>query len=321
MYKSSFVPLIGVFVLACSAETGDNPSTTGGTSGPTSSGTDSASTGGPGSDPTAGSSDSTTDSASGTAPTATAGTTMTDGGGTGGAFLGQPDLGSGGEAACDIWAQDCPAGQKCMPYANDGSTTWNDNKCTPVVPNPKQLGDPCTVEGAPVSGVDDCDLGLMCYGVDESTGQGRCLGLCKGDPQSPVCDDANAVCSIENDGTLPVCFPPCDPLLQNCPPGNVCLGGASGEDFACVVDNSGAGGVAGDPCEMLNACDPGLYCQYADLLPGCSGSAGCCGEFCDLTLPDSQCACASGGCTCLPWFPGTPTPGYEDVGFCALGRP
>ena len=26
---------------------------------------------------------------------------------------------------CDLFAQDCPAGEKCMPWANDGTEVWN----------------------------------------------------------------------------------------------------------------------------------------------------------------------------------------------------
>ncbi len=61
------------------------------------------------------------------------------------------------EYECDVWTQDCPEGQKCMPWANDGNTTWNATKCSPVDPNPGQPGDSCISEDFGYSGVDDCD--------------------------------------------------------------------------------------------------------------------------------------------------------------------
>ena len=51
------------------------------------------------------------------------------------------------EPACDLWAQDCPVGEKCMPWANAGGPAWNDARCTPLDSQPGQPGDACTVEG------------------------------------------------------------------------------------------------------------------------------------------------------------------------------
>ena len=73
-----------------------------------------------------------------------------------GSFITPPD-GGGGVKECDVWTQDCPPGQKCMPWADNGSSSWNATKCSPVDANPGKEGDPCTVEGSAVSGVDSCD--------------------------------------------------------------------------------------------------------------------------------------------------------------------
>ena len=45
-----------------------------------------------------------------------------------GTFINPPDGGSTIE--CDIWADDCPRGTKCMPWAADGGSTWNATKCS-----------------------------------------------------------------------------------------------------------------------------------------------------------------------------------------------
>src|SRR5262249_37235710 len=66
-------------------------------------------------------------------------------------FIFDPDGGSD-DGGCDPWAQDCLRGDKCMPWANDGSNRWNDVRCSPA--GSGQLGDPCTVEGSSVSGLD-----------------------------------------------------------------------------------------------------------------------------------------------------------------------
>src|SRR5690606_15132047 len=48
---------------------------------------------------------------------------------------------------CDNWTQDCPSGEKCAAYADDGGSSWNNLKCVPAEENGGQPGDPCTVEG------------------------------------------------------------------------------------------------------------------------------------------------------------------------------
>src|SRR5689334_12336786 len=45
-------------------------------------------------------------------------------GDTDGTFIMDPSAGDL-DITCDEWAQDCPEGEKCMPWANDGSMAWN----------------------------------------------------------------------------------------------------------------------------------------------------------------------------------------------------
>ncbi|MEM7154763.1 MAG: ribulose phosphate epimerase [Myxococcota bacterium] len=236
---------------------------------------------------------------------------------TGAGFLQMPD-GGGPEVECDVWEQDCPDGEKCMPWANDGGSAWNATRCSPVADNPGQVGDTCMVEGSGVAGIDDCDVGSMCYYVDGETNIGTCVSFCEGSPETPICEPG-FLCSISNNGVLILCRATCDPLLQDCQDGAACLGAAGSDGFVCIVDASGEMGAPGDPCEFLNACDPGLFCANADAVPDCQGSGGCCSEFCDVTEPDPDAGCSLPGQMCDTWFEeGASPPGLEHVGACIL---
>ena len=220
---------------------------------------------------------------------------------------------------CSVWDQDCPAGEKCMPWANDGGAAWNSTICTPVAGDPGQSGDECIVEGSGVSGIDTCDQSLICWNVDPETSIGQCLAMCTGSEQNPVCDDPSTACVIANDGVLILCLPQCDPLLQDCGDGQACY--VSDDSFVCVPDASGPElGAYGDPCEFTNACDAGLLCAGAVAVPDCD-SASCCTEFCDLGAdePDAMCSGQSDGQICISVFDeGSTPPGADDFGFCAL---
>ena len=218
---------------------------------------------------------------------------------------------------CDIFAQDCDPGEKCMPWANDGGSSWNATRCSPIAENPGQPGDECTVEGSGVSGLDDCDLGSMCWDVDPETNIGTCVAMCSGDEASPVCEDPSTACVNVNDGAIVLCLPACDPLLQDCPEGQACYG--IDDAFTCVPDASGEMGLYGDACEYINVCDPGLFCASAEVVPSCTGSLGCCSEFCDLEdeSGNAQCSGAAGGQECVAWSE-NPSPGFEAVGACVI---
>jgi len=233
-------------------------------------------------------------------------------------FIQDPD-GGGVNIECDVWAQDCPEGEKCMPWANDGGSSWNATRCSPLDPNPAQIGDPCTVEGSGVSGIDNCDIASMCWDVDPETNEGTCVAFCSGSEANPVCEDPMTQCVIANEGTLILCLPNCDPLGQDCPEGQACY--PIDDSFACAPDAGGEMGAYGEGCEFLNVCDPGLFCANPDAVPNCAGAAGCCSEFCDLSDadPDSMCTGAAGGQICTPWYEeGQAPPGFESVGACAI---
>ncbi|MDC0669540.1 ribulose phosphate epimerase [Nannocystis radixulma] len=218
---------------------------------------------------------------------------------------------------CDNWGQDCPDGQKCAAYANDGGFSWNSTKCVPADPTGGQVGDPCTVEGNGVSGIDSCGFGSMCWDVDPENGQGLCVALCTGTPDAAQCAPTGTTCVVANEGVLNLCLPQCDPLLQNCESGDLCLPNPlDATAFVCILDASGESGTTFDPCEYGNACDAGFVCQEPIFASECDpAAAGCCLPYCDLSEPE----CPGANQDCLAWFEaGMAPPGYENVGYCGI---
>lgn len=217
------------------------------------------------------------------------------------------DMGVVGE--CDIWAENCPNGQKCMPYATNGSS-WDAVKCVPVMGNDTP-GQSCTVEDSGVSGLDSCVEHAICFGVDADTMTGTCVGMCTGSEDNPSCPgDLN--CSISNMGVLILCLDGCDPLTDSCASDEVCV--LNGGSFVCVIDASGTEGQQNDGCEFLNACDPGLACLDPSSVSTCQQNLiGCCTEWCDVNVAGT---CAA-GLDCIAAFEeGTAPVGYESIGFC-----
>ncbi len=121
----------------------------------------------------------------------------------GAGFIQDPD-GGGVALECDGWAQDCPRGEKCMPWANDGGVDWNAMRCSPLDPDPSTVGEPCRVEGSAVSGIDDCDISSMCWEPNEEL-EGSCIAFCSGNEANPVCAPGTW-CFSGYEGTINVCL-------------------------------------------------------------------------------------------------------------------
>ena len=225
-------------------------------------------------------------------------------------FIVRPDSGL---PECDIWMQDCPMGEKCMPWANDGGGSWNGTTCTEIVNSPDQVGDPCSAIGSGTSGMDTCDRRQMCWNVDPDTNMGTCVGFCMGSEMMPNCPDPDTACSISNGGVLALCLALCNPLdPDDCADGEGCY--PSGPFFFCSPDASGDTGASGDTCEFLNDCNPGHMCVGAEEVPGCP-TANCCTAFCEI---GNDFPCLDGQ-TCIPWYDppsDAPDPCLEDVGVC-----
>ncbi len=213
---------------------------------------------------------------------------------------------------CDAWMQNCPEGEKCTASANDGGNSWNQTKCAPIEPNPKAPGEPCIVEGWGASGLDNCELGAMCWDVDPETLEGVCVALCGGSSEAPSCP-LGFSCAIRNDGVLNLCLPHCDPLLQDCPNDEACVPGE--DSSACFPDMSGEMGAYGDACGLAHDCDPGLMCLGPQEVPGCMNE-GCCTPLCDTREPNT---CPGEGQVCIHWFDeGMAPPSLDTVGVCAI---
>jgi len=307
-------PLFLLVLAACSLRPHEfdasDGATAGTTTGPASTG-DAASTAAPVTGEPSGTTTTTTDPATTTAGVATGDTSS-------GSFL-LPPMDVGGPDYCDSYAQDCPEGQKCVPYSADGDSSWESLGCFDVVPRPAGVGESCTMLGAPASGQDSCDEGLMCWDVDPDTGVGTCIALCGGSIDQPTCPDPATFCSIGR--VLSLCFPLCDPLAQDCDGDDLCIPNPSDPDgWLCVLDAGGDEGQVFDACEYANWCDAGLSCVESKFGAECDQQAlGCCLPFCDLDLPNT---CPGQGQECMPWYePGQAPPGFEDVGLCGLPQP
>lgn len=230
-------------------------------------------------------------------------------------FIDDPDLGPADD--CDIFAQDCPQGFKCVPWGSDGGSSWNATGCRPVVEDPAAPGEPCMVLETGTSGLDTCALGAICWDVDPETNEGTCVSLCTGSEDDLHCDDPGERCNLSGDGALILCLPICDPIAQDCLPGQACYPMYPG--FACGPDASGDMGAVGDPCEYINVCDPGLACVDSNDVPGCVDAIGCCSPIC-VVGDDSPCL---PGQVCERWSDAEIgdwewDPLWEDVGICAL---
>jgi hypothetical protein len=212
------------------------------------------------------------------------------------------------EPSCDPWMQDCPAGEKCVPFSNDGGA-WNANKCVSIMGD-GQPGDTCTWGGI-IEATDDCGADSHCWDVMDVDGQlqGVCTSFCDGTPDNPLCGPGTA-CLNANDGSINLCVATCDPLVQDCGAGLGCFW--ANDNFQCIFT---AGDIMnGEPCGFINDCAPGHLCAVADVLPACNGTA-CCTPFCDLTSP----VCTDPDTECAAFFEeGTAPPNYESVGICII---
>lgn len=216
---------------------------------------------------------------------------------------------------CDVFAQDCPEGQKCVPYDYDEADPGiKTHKCVDVT-GVDAPGDNCTYD----EGYNDsCIAGSICW-LRDGQGEGFCVPLCGGSLEAPTCENT-AYCSPSADEFISLCLHECNPLLQDCPdPGDACYA-ATGR-FVCAVDTSGMEGKANDQCSYTNECDEGLLCADNNFVGmGCEQLGGCCTPFCEypggacpnpdqecfqlldpMTLPQNDPLLGVGGCRGLPF--------------------
>lgn len=207
---------------------------------------------------------------------------------------------------CDPGAQDCPADQKCTPFAREPGCCVDSTHCVADAGD-KLEGEPCTRE----RDSDDCAKGLFCLtATSGGSGDGTCVGLC--DPLAADPCGAGA-CVQFNDGVLPLCRPPCDPLAPDCPEGQACYGVLTEQAFVCLGGSYPEdGGDIGDPCDTVSGCRAGLLCAPQPELAACAADL-CCTPVCPI-----------GATTCPPplsceqAFDPDDFPAYASVGYCRV---
>ncbi|WAS93685.1 hypothetical protein [Nannocystis punicea] len=212
-------------------------------------------------------------------------------------------------AQCDVWAQDCPAGEKCAAAGPPPLTTGS-IACAAIVPGPDQLGEPCQVLVEGHLGPDTCDLGLYCHSVDPATQQGTCRPLCTGHSDDPACPSGQVCLNT----ALPMCFAACDPLVHDCAGDDTCIW--IDPQFGCFPAGNQPKNGLFEACEYLDQCEDGLICVDPAGAGECDlEGVGCCLPFCDLDFPDT---CPGVGQVCQPFHQGKPPAGLEHLGLCSL---
>ena len=205
---------------------------------------------------------------------------------------------------CSTWAENCPAGEKCVPRGEFDRRV----DCQPLALPAAAIGEPCSgpLDGSDVE--DTCVQGAGCWGHDPVTNETVCVAHCTGTATETGCAPGTS-CMISGEGRVAVCLPSCDPLVQDCGLDSKCVLGV--EDFVCVRDEVNSKPAFGK-CDDATMCDPGLACFTQAQLPGC-GSQFCCTPYCDLGAPDCE-----PDLTCIPLFnEGEAPPDAADVGVCA----
>ena len=126
---------------------------------------------------------------------------------------------------CDVFRQDCPKGEKCVPFILP-ELGWTKTRCVPIVDDPLPAGEACAAE--PESFLDPCELGAMCL-------HETCVDFCTRNefPEPLSCPDPDMVCSEYYEPGLALCLPSCDPVDAPCPDDLECVESENG--FHCAV--------------------------------------------------------------------------------------
>jgi hypothetical protein len=204
---------------------------------------------------------------------------------------------------CDEIAQDCPEGEKCVPFHIEGCSY---PRCVPVTGD-KPAGEPCTADD--MAG-DDCDADSWCYpGTLDLELPASCIAFCQGSHDDSFCDDPSLTCVFDYTVYLGAlgCRPSCDPLMpEDCEPWERCTVSFNWpSDFGCIL---GGGVPNGDVCLTNQDCDSGA-CMPAESLLECAGES-CCSPWCDIMAP----SCAM-GLECVSVEVGDPA---SSIGVCSL---
>jgi hypothetical protein len=211
-----------------------------------------------------------------------------------------PGLGCAARDSCDPVLQDCtdPNRPKCtvVPVACAGCPTGAlGRQCVPLTGR-QPLGGTCT---SSVSGLDDCDKGLICDAFHSPDGRFTCRRLCSGPGDcsgGTACaaiDDRNGLC--ESPCTLGA---PCQAGLSSCR-SRQGLGAAGGAAAVLLCSPDGPMGIPGGYCATPDAtmgCGPGLDCVIYACARLCGPALACpSGEQCAQAAqdPGGHCACSA----------------------------
>ena len=220
---------------------------------------------------------------------------------------------------CDVWAQDCPRDEKCLPWDLCGTGNWSGTRCDALDPNPAAVGESCTVIDGLFAGTDDCDLASMCWNPDPETLQGECVAFCTGSEANPLCSDPATTCFLGfNGNVLSVCLPRCNPLASTCDATESCIfdDGSPDGAFVCLPSVVVAPQDYGEDCSEAEACGTGLLCLDGAHVPGCIGER-CCTMLGESTMPPS---CPDATQTCMPLYDGVAPEGLQDLCFCGVAE-
>jgi hypothetical protein len=202
---------------------------------------------------------------------------------------------------CDVFTQDCGAGQRCTPYAGTAPGGSLLNVCVPAGALARDAS--CTREGGRL-GADQCGAGLFCSNFGQvSTDTRVCLPLCT---QASQCGAGQGCVALPNAPRAGVCAPTCTLGGSDCRAGTTCRnrqlwdGAPTSEEdvtsFGASCEAMGTG-AEGASCTVNSECGANLECSRR------SGSeAFACRRSCSTLV-----ACPS-GFTCSA-YPGGMNPG------------
>ncbi|MCA9653942.1 MAG: hypothetical protein H6712_01585 [Myxococcales bacterium] len=230
-------------------------------------------------------------------------------------FLCVPDAGHI-DLECDVAAQDCPDGQKCVWAASTDSGLRRDGaRCIEVTGDGEPFA-PCTLPtGIGPEITDDCGAESYCLEVYGTADHGFCAPFtnleydCREYPGTDV--------AVENGSSFPAAclYYECQPLIEgSCPDGMQCTFYPAWlyASLHCWSVPPEYDLPLGASCDF-GQCGEGKLCAPAEWLPECTGDS-CCTEWCDLSAP----ACATPGTVCEPYLVWNHQgdPGFDDLGAC-----
>lgn len=208
------------------------------------------------------------------------GGTVSSGGAAGDAGTCAPGTATNVTGACDLVAQNCPAGQTCRVEQTDAGTYQS--ACLSLGNGTKKLGEACTTHG-------DCQAKLSCA-------LAKCTRPCCPALEAEQCGAAGSCdmkISYGSSSFVQVCTfsAPCTPWAKDCPPGpeSDCHVGA-GNELKCSIPNYApdAGSTLGMPCQYLNDCQDSQQCDF-------SSGSGVCRWLCKASTTGAPDAGSVGG--------------------------